>query len=451
MIQTLAILIASLVCLITSVLLFRRAAGSMSLLRLNTISYVFYFQIITSAFVGSIFLATGAIDYHTYSQPLSEWIKVESWMWVMYSIVIMPIGMIAFNYLFKIRPLYLFKKFLKYNIKTYNKEKSDVLVVLSMVICSITIISFIFMKLERVPLFTLIFEGDAKQAAIDRVSVRYDLGWLDYIKNLFGLMMIPIFAYYSYVVAQVKKKWYYYFMCAILVSVAILMLTYDTQKAQVAFFILGFLILQTFISKGIPLSYFFLFGILPVILLLVAYQLTTNADPLVLFLNPSSAFYGRVFLTGYFAFPLSMEFFPEVISQPTYYSGFPSFVLTFLDIENTESARLVMKQMNPEGVKAGNANLFSGYYLGDAYANYGYLGLLISPIIVGGVVQVVHNYLLLHKKDPLILAFYAFITVKWLLGAGVVSFIYLKIILFPFVFYLGTKLILYLFLKLIKK
>ncbi len=31
----------------------------MSLLKLNTISYVFYFQIIVSGFVGSVFLALG--------------------------------------------------------------------------------------------------------------------------------------------------------------------------------------------------------------------------------------------------------------------------------------------------------------------------------------------------------------------------------------------------------
>ena len=107
-------------------------------------------------------------------------------------------------------------------------------------------------------------------------------------------------------------------------------------------------------------------------------------------------------------------------------------------------------QMNPEGVINGTANLFSGYYLGEAYANYGYLGLIISPFIVGGVVQVVHNYLLTHKKDPLILAFYTFITVKWLLGSGVVSFLYLKIILFPLVFYIGTKFLLKLFIKYIE-
>jgi oligosaccharide repeat unit polymerase len=451
LIQTLAILVASLVCLITSVLLFRRVDGSMSLLKLNTISYVFYFQIITSAFVGSIFLATGAIDYHPYAKPISDWVKIESWMWVMYSIVIMPLAMLAFNYIVRIRPLYGFKNYLKKDIDLPKNNKTNVIILLIMILTSVSILTFIFFKLERVPLFTLLIDGDAKQAAIDRVSVRYNLGWLDYVKNLFGLMMIPIFTYYSYIIAQVKKKWYYYLMCFILVVTSALMLTFDTQKAPLAFFVLGFLILQTFISKGIPIRYFLMFGILPILLLLVAYQLTSNHNAITLFFNPTSAFYGRVFLSGYFGFPLSLEFFPEVINQPTYYSGFPSFVLRFLDIENTESARLVMKQMNPEGVKAGTANLFSGYYLGEAYANYGYLGLIISPVIVGGVVQVVHNYLLMNKKDPLILAFYAFITVKWLLGAGVVSFLYLKIILFPFVFYIGTKILLSLFIKYTQK
>ena len=422
----------------------------MSLLRLNTISYVFYFQIIISAFFGSIFLATGIIDYHPYAEPLSDWVKVESWMWVMYSIVMMPLGMVFFNYFVGVKPLILFKDYFKRDVDTLKKNGLEFLILLMMLLVSASILIFIFQKIEKVPLFTLLIDGDVKQAAIDRVSVRYSLGWMDYVKNLFGLMMIPIFAYYSYVVAQIKKKWYFYVICLALICIASLMLAFDTQKAPLAFFVLGFLILQTFISKGIQLKYFLLFGILAILLILIAYQLTGKENALGMFLEPTSAFYGRVFLTGYFAFPLSLEFFPDIISQPTYYSGFPSFVLSFLDIENTESARLVMMQMNPEGVINGTANLFSGYYLGEAYANYGYLGLIISPFIVGGVVQVVHNYLLTHKKDPLILAFYTFITVKWLLGSGVVSFLYLKIILFPLVFYIRTKFLLKLFIKYIE-
>ena len=51
----------------------------MSPLKLNTVSYVFYVQIITSGLVGSVLLATGVLDYHPDVAFMSDGIKFEAW------------------------------------------------------------------------------------------------------------------------------------------------------------------------------------------------------------------------------------------------------------------------------------------------------------------------------------------------------------------------------------
>lgn len=433
-----SIFIITVFCVLVSFRLFKIASGTMSVRKLNTVSYVFYFQLVTSAIVASLLLATGKLDYHPYSEPVSYGVKIESWAWVMYSIVVMPVGMLLINRFFKVKPREDFLSYIKEKVELPQPEKYLKIIVISILVFSVLVLWYILEKSVAIPIYTLI-KGDRHLASVQRVLVRYQFGGIEYIRNFLGYMLIPILSYYLFVVAFTKKKLFYYFAFALQFLFAVFIFVYDLQKAPIAFYLLGYIILITLVKGGISRKQLLLFVGLPMLLMLIAYQVTTGASAFRLFYEYDSAFYSRVFLTGYFAFPLSLELFPDIITEPTYYSGIPTAILNYFEIENIESARRLMMYMNPEGVEKGTANLFSGYYLAEAWANYGYPGLIISPFIVGMVVQTVHAYLLKNAKKVLIISFYTYITVKWLLGAGVVNFIFLKIILYPFVFYFIIK------------
>ncbi len=433
-----SIFIITLTVTFLSFRLFRIAAGSMSLLKLNTVSYVFYFQVVTSSVVGSMLLAMGKLDYHHYTRYISDSVKFEAWLWVLYALLMMPVAMLVLNHLFKIKARQLFVSYIKQPVQLlYRKGYLNLLSVL-LLLYSIGLISYILYYTEHIPLFTLL-AGNAKEAAKQRIEVRYHFLGNEYVKNLLGLMLIPVLSYYQFVVAYIKRNWLHIIAFAGMFLAACFLMVYDIQKAPVAFYLFGYLIIFTLIKGGVTRKQFFVIFIVPIVLILVAYQLTTGYSALRLFYEFDSAFYGRIFLTGYFAFPLSLELFPDVITEPTYYSGIPHFILDYFGIDNIESARRLMMYINPEGVKNGTANLFSGYYLAEAWANYGYAGLLLSPIIVGAIIQFVHIYLLKHLKSPLLIAFYSYITIKWLLTTGVVNFVFLKIILYPFILYLLIK------------
>ncbi|MBA3900454.1 MAG: oligosaccharide repeat unit polymerase [Bacteroidetes bacterium] len=413
----------------------------MSLFKLNTVSYVFYFQIITSAFVGSILLATGSIDYHPMVQGISYGTKISAWAWVMYSMLTLPLAMLFLNYIFRFQPKAAFNDYLNKPFDFQSNDFLNKMILSGMVLFAILILWYIFHYTNRIPIITLLTENNPEQAGIDRVDSKRSFSGLDYIKNLGGVVLVPTLAYFSYIF-MVKKKNFFYVICFLfLFFISTVLLIYDIQKAPVAFFLFGFLILHTFLFGGVSAKKFLIFTGLGIGLLLLGYQYTSNVNAFDQFTRFNSAFYGRIFISGYLGFPLSLELFPEIIKQPTYQIGLPGFILNFLNLENTESARLLMAHINPEGYEKGSANLVSSYFLGEAYANYGYIGLLIAPLIVGFVVQSVHIFLLKRPKDPLLLAFYASITVKWLLGAGFVSFLYLKIIFFPLVLYFLVKII----------
>ena len=429
------IIIISILTTVLSVNLFSKAAGSMSLLKMHTVSYVFYVQIVTSALIASVLLVTGVLDYHPDVAYISEKVKFEAWLWTMYSIIAMPIGMLGLNRLLGINAKLKLNAYIKSNFMINGTIYKNQVILLASVGFCILVLAYIFYHTDRIPIYTLLVEKDAEQAAIDRVSVRYNFHGIDHIKNLLGLIMIPVMAYYAYVMMRIHKKIFYIFIFLLNFLCAILVIVYDIQKAPVAFFITGFLILEVFISKGISLKKMLILVAIPITLLLVGYSFTTDKSIVDQLLNFDSAFYGRFFVVGYYGFPLSLELFPDVITDPTYAVGIPNSILETIGLNSVESARLLKEYVHTEEVRKGTGNLFSGYYMGEAWANYGYLGLVLAPFVVGFVVQTVHLFLILNNKKPYLLAFYTAITVKWVVSSGFVNFLYLKLLIWPFIIY----------------
>lgn len=415
--------------------MFRIAAGSMSLLKLNTVSYVFYVQIVTSGLVGSVLLATGVLDYHPDVRFLSESVKFEAWVWTMYSILFMPIGMIALNKFFGVKAKSRFEEFLKEPVVFLGSLNRNKIALVILTLFSASILTYVLINTTRIPLYTLLIEGNSEQANVDRITSRRNFEGIIYIKNLLGLIIIPVIAYYSYIFFRLKKSLFFFLIFVINLFIALILVSHDVQKAPIAFFILGFAVVEVFISKGLSLKAFGLFFGLPVALILIGYSLTTEADSLDQLFRFNSGFYGRTFISGYLGFPLSLELFPEVITQETYMVGVPRVFQGGHPAGLQESARLLKIYTHPETIRAGTGNLYSGFYMGEAWANYGYIGLLIAPFIVGFVVQSIHLFLLMHKKNPLILAFYAALTIKWVVGSGFVSFLFLKMLIWPILLY----------------
>lgn len=407
----------------------------MSPLKLNTVSYVFYVQIVTSGLVGSVLLATGVLDYHPDVAFISDGIKFEAWVWTMYSILTMPFGMVMLSRVFGVNGRARFDAYLKAPIAMMGSENRNKLALLLLTGFAAAVLAYILINTERIPLYTLLVEGNSDQANIDRITSRRNFGGIIYIKNLLGLIVIPVIAYYAYVFMRTKKTFFYFTLFLVNLIIALIMVSHDVQKAPIAFFVLGFAIMEVFISKGLKIRTMIFFVGIPIILLLVGYALTSDANSFDQLLRFNSSFYGRTFLSGYFGFPLSLELFPDVITQPTYMIGVPKAIVPEQYEYFHESARLLKIYTHPETIKAGTGNLYSGFYMGEAWANYGYLGLLVAPFVVGFVVQSVHLFLLLHKKSPLLLAFYAAVTVKWVVGSGFVSFLFLKMLIWPILLY----------------
>jgi oligosaccharide repeat unit polymerase len=436
--QVIIIISVSFVVLLVSYWLFSKAAGSLSPLKLNTISYVFYVQIVMMTFVGSILVACNLLDFHYLVKPVKDVTKIYAWLGVLYSMIAMPIGMILLNKIFRLNAVKAFHAYIKKPVFIRQGPVLSMAIVSVFTIISLLVLLYTIHYSESVPFLTLL-RGNMRLAAIERTEIRSAFGGIEYIRNLLGYLMMPVIAYYVFILAYVKRNLLYWILFLLNFCMAAMLLVFDIQKAPVVFFVIGILILYTLLEGGFSRKKFLTFFVTAICLIGVGYVLTTSKNFWDQISNYDSALWGRIFITEYGGYLLSLELFPDKITQPTWYIGLPSFILDFFHLKNEESARLLMKYINPVGVARGEANLISSYYLGEAWANYGWIGIILAPFIVGFVVQSVHIFLLKHPKEPLIMAFYAYITVRWLLSSGFVTFLYLKIILYPLIFYFLFK------------
>ena len=98
---------------------------------------------------------------------------------------------------------------------------------------------------------------------------------------------------------------------------------------------------------------------------------------------------------------LMLDIFPRDFS----FLGFSSssqLISSVLQIDYSDrAARSAMLEFSPEKVADGTSDVMNSIFLGEAWANFGVIGLIFSPIWVGFLVQSLYIFFLKARKTPL--------------------------------------------------
>ena len=124
---------------------------------------------------------------------------------------------------------------------------------------------------------------------------------------------------------------------------------------------------------------------------------------------------------------LHFDAFPDKIDYLNGHSFPPFTKILFGEGEyDVRSGREVMELYNPTAVENGTAGVLSTVFLGEAYANFGLVGVIIAPIIVGIIFSAILCIYLKSKKTPLNIILYleCFIIFTTVLQGGFVEFFY---------------------------
>ncbi|MGK9126741.1 oligosaccharide repeat unit polymerase [Olivibacter sp. SA151] len=420
-------LVLALVVLIISAKIFKKAAGTLSLQKLNMISWIFYYNIFLQSFIAAI-LVVYKVDYHYFiGKMYSDQSRIYGYYAILYTMIALPAGMLLFNRLLSLPfTKVLFENYqakeLSFQFPVGDKSLRFCLLLLS-IICIASIV-YVFISLGGMPLLKALTGG---ASATDLAKVRSDASrgfeGIVYIRNIFGIILTPIISYIYYGYYKLTGSRYLR-TCFIVMSLfSVVILTYNLEKSPLIEYIVGFLILKILLNDRIEfrtiLRYFVI--IIVLITLIYVFVLQENIEALVSY---NSGFIGRIILGQSAGTYLSFDLFPKYRD----FIGFSSIskqLSSLLGIEYSErAARLIMEFYNPKGIDEGSAGVVNSLFIAEAWANFGLIGVILSPIYVGFVIQLIYTFFLKKSKTPILVGVFGYLSYNLPVTGGINDFFY---------------------------
>ena len=412
-----------LISFILMIRLYQRAAGTLSIKKLNMNSLAFYFLLIY-CFVGTSAIYLGFRNHYLLLKCSEDTIEKTYWI-VMYALLVLPIGIIVFERAMNIKN---FNKFFSdYSRKKvenlYESEKTMFTILFLLTVIGGLALIYTFYYIGYIPLFELL-KGNFSITS-QRASIAREFAGNQYIRNLFALMMIPALSYIAYIYYRLTKQLKWLLLFGILFIMSIMCKTYAFEKAPVIVYIAYFYIIEIMLNSTISIGKIAKYIIVGAILILFAYYVISGYTGDLFTL--SSGPFSRLFITQISTCYLHVQAFPGTHS---FLNGasFPS-VLSWIfgaSESGVRSGRVVMSIYNASGVASGTAGVMNSLYVADAYANFGYFGVAISPWIVAFFITIIPCFILKQRKTPVNIALYIIFSSTYAnaLVGGFIDFVY---------------------------
>lgn len=398
------------------------AAGTLSLKKINIVSFAYY-NLLIFAFIGSSLVYLGFRD-HYLIQKVNEINIDKTYYFISYTLIMFPLTIYLFNRLFGLN-----KCNKKYNLYLQrkidiNKHDSGIFFLIAM----LTLIGgvafcYMFIKIGYFPLLR-VFNSNFSLAR-ERIILTNNFAGNSYIRNILVLTLIPMLSYISYIYMRVTKKQKWKIMFAVLFLLSIICKTYNFEKAPIIYYLFYFYILEIVMGNVKSIKKIIIIGITIGSIILFMYYFWLGYDGNILSISHGPG--GRIFLTQIATMFLHVETFPGRVDF-LYGQSLPKIIGILFGVGNygNRSGRVVMEQFNASGIENGTAGVMNTIFSGEAYANWGFLGIIIAPIIVGILYSIVYSFIINQNKNPLLIMVYLtfFIYYSSMILGGFVDFFY---------------------------
>ncbi len=439
--------IISIIILVFSWSLFRKVAGSMKISQINMVSWIFYYHLLLFGFIASVAVINGWANKQTALLDIGQTARFYGWLSVQYTMIAIPAGMLFINYLCGYKSNNkLFLLYVDSPLRTFvsPKECFILLPLYGLSFIAILSVSYTFVVSHQNP-FTALFQVLAPtEIAIIRQELTVDFSGSNIIKNCFGVALTPTLSYiaYSYWKLTKKRKHMIWFLVMFLFSILILM--FNLAKTPAAMYVLSFLFLKVLIEGRIKTRTLILLIGITITLILLAYVFVRRMDK---FADILSVMLPEIILGQAMGTYYSFEYFPNLHD----FLGLSSLALPFssfwgMDISEPV-ARIIMIIRYPWAVETGVAGVMNSLFVQDAWACFGFWGVIIAPIYVGMYVQIIYMFFLKSKKTPIMLGLFTYFTWKMPISSTFMDFLFNRYFVFLILVFLST----YVFILLVKK
>ena len=445
------------VVMVLSILLFSKVSGSLSLLKPNLNSLIFYYSLLFSSYIGSLLIVLGIDDYYMINKLDHEETRIIGFLAVSFVMVFLPLTMFIISKLVGFQASQEFNHYMQKPVEGIfqsdkaKKEFYFYFLGLS-IICMLAVI-YTMLKTNQIPLLELL-KGNSSELGKLRIEAARNFNGNVYIRNIFAIALTPILSLMAYVFAEKTKQLKWIFLFFALFSFAVLINVYDLSKAPIIFYILMFIILQLYVGpdskmfiyyhgKRLVLNHrkIYLYGVLGAALIIVMYVYIQGVDDLGSFLSYSSGPIGRIILAQISPTFLHLDLFGDAI-EFLKGASLPSIIIGWFDIDQVRSARLVMANAFPNRIADGTGGVLNTLFIAEAYANFGYLGIIIGTIYVGILIQILYIAFIRLPKNPVFLCLFIYfsINIPRTLVGGFTDFLFNPIWIFITFLFVGILL-----------
>ena len=403
--------------LLTSAFLFQRASGSLSLSKLNLVSWIFYFQLVLLCFIGVNLSLFGT--YHYIMSRASAASLQLTYAAVCYVLIVMPISMIVVQ-------RFISRKGVRHKLVTYYRSALTPLQSQTdstqrtfwflMTLTAFLATAYVYAYTRSLPFLALV-SGDDAYATVRREAAS-GFGGNVYVRNFLALILSQLVSYIAFAYLLMKKSILYLTWFGLTFVTAVMAVTYSGEKAPLLNYLIGLFLVFGVSRSGFKKRYLAAIALVATTLIAVIYlsigqlSLALNSGPI-----------GRILMTQIAGLPLYFDYFPQL--EPFLRgASFPEWLSSLFGLEHVRPSRIVMTYVNPVGVAEGRAGVMNTLFIGEAWANFGWLGFFASPIIVGAVIQFLHNLFLSLPKAPIYLGTMVYFMLQVPITGGFVDFLW---------------------------
>lgn len=378
----------------------------------NPISFIVIFHIVIHTLIGAILINNGFADNSVIHKVSTE--NIYKWSnYIALSVYIYYLtNFILIKFFFRKQDFnYWLNKRIEISNGIISNKKLFNYLVVTLVFCYavsiyVTIVSGGIPHLRIFSMNLLEF----------RFSVSRAFPGIIYLKTVFfdflPILLCCIFYSFSLTYNSLQTRWVFYF--------SFLLATYSTTfsfaKSPFVVFVLSLYIINILTTKKR--------GTNPILLLflsspVIAFYFFLSSES---FDFISKAILNRIFIDEVSGSYLMFELYPNIYSHIGLNSISRWVEIFGLNYQNP-AARVTM--LYAFGERANTfLNLLSTYYLGEAYANFGILGIIISPIYVCIIITTFYHKIIQISKTPLVIGLFAYTILPSSISSQFNNFIY---------------------------
>lgn len=413
----------SIVVLVVSYKMHRYAAGSLSILSPNPITYVFYYTLFLQTFIGSVLVVTN-LDNHYVINRVSDDSSYYGWLSIQYVMVALPLGMIISKWMF-LPGISMRSKLVSYQAAAVDLSamggKGGKYAIFLFTVVAVAASFYTFVKIGYLPL-TRIMSVEADALASQRIEAARGFSGNIYIRNILALQLMPLLTY-AWIVYFIKTKSVSDCIISILCAfLTINILIFDLSKSPIITFMLGIVWLISYASIKIKFIHLISTFILCAYALLFFYSVAGQG--ISAFVSFNTGPIGRIILGQVAGLFVMYDVFPD-IHEYLGFSSISQFLSGVWGGEYSERAsRIAMEYFNPRGVADGEAGVMNTIFIGGAWANFGLTGVILSPLYIGFFIQTLYIVFLKLRKSPIVISLFAMFSVSLPVTGGFNDFIY---------------------------